>query len=57
LAKRLVPAVAGPHPATLRLIHPPEPVSIVPSLLLAAILGLAGGVSLGPESPHHKRPA
>jgi len=55
LAKRLVPAVAGPHPATLRLIHPPEPVSIVPSLLLAAIL--AGGVSLGPESPHHKRPA
>lgn len=47
----LMPGHAGPHPATLELIHAPEPVSIVPSLLLAAILGLAGGVSLGPEFP------
>lgn len=47
----LVPGHAGPDPATLDLVHPPSPVGIVPSLLLAAILGLAGGVSLGPEFP------
>ncbi|MBB5869306.1 H+/Cl- antiporter ClcA [Allocatelliglobosispora scoriae] len=47
----LMPGHGGPDPATLELIHPPSPISIVPSLLLAAVLGLAGGVSLGPEFP------
>jgi H+/Cl- antiporter ClcA len=32
-------------------MHPPGPIREVPSLLLAAILALAGGVSLGPEFP------
>ncbi len=47
----LIPGHAGPDPATLGLIHEPEPATVVPSLLLAAIVGLAGGVSLGPEFP------
>ncbi len=47
----LMPGHAGPNPATTDLMHPPGPVREVPSLLLAAALGLAGGVSLGPEFP------
>ncbi|GIH06591.1 putative ion-transport protein [Rhizocola hellebori] len=47
----LVPGHAGPNPATVDLMHPPGPIGEVPSLLLAAILALAGGVSLGPEFP------
>ncbi|WP_351231697.1 ion channel protein [Streptomyces sp. NPDC002133] len=42
---------AGPDPATTGLVDPPLPASVVPSLLLAAMLALAGGVSLGPENP------
>jgi H+/Cl- antiporter ClcA len=47
----LMPGHAGPDPATLGLIHTPSPLITVPSLLLAAIIGLACGVSLGPEFP------
>ncbi|ANF30538.1 ion channel protein [Leifsonia xyli] len=47
----LIPGHAGPDSATTELIAPPMPVLVVPSLALAAILGLAGGVSLGPENP------
>ena len=47
----LVPGHAGPNPATVDLMHPPGPLRVVPSLLLAAIIALAGGVSLGPEFP------
>ncbi len=47
----LIPGHAGPDPATVGLMHAPSPVSTVPSLLLAAIIGLACGVSLGPEFP------
>lgn len=47
----LLPGHAGPDSATTELIAPPMPLVIVPSLALAAILGLAGGVSLGPENP------
>ncbi|MFG3304342.1 ion channel protein [Streptomyces wuyuanensis] len=46
-----VPGHAGPDPATTGLVDPPMPASVVPSLLLTAVLGLAGGVSLGPENP------
>ncbi|MEV1052393.1 ion channel protein [Streptomyces sp. NPDC049887] len=46
-----VPGHAGPDPATTGLVDPPMPPSVVPSLLLTAVLGLAGGVSLGPENP------
>ena len=46
-----VPGHAGPDPATLGLVEAPLPLSVLPSLLLALILMLAGGVSLGPENP------
>jgi H+/Cl- antiporter ClcA len=47
----LMPGHAGPDPATIGLLHPPGPLVEVPGLLLAAIVGLAAGVSLGPEFP------
>ncbi len=46
-----VPGHAGPDPATLSLVEPPLSLSVLPSLVLALILMLAGGVSLGPENP------
>ncbi|MFD8833177.1 ion channel protein, partial [Bacillus subtilis] len=46
-----VPGHAGPDPATVGLVDPPMPPLVVPSLLLTAVLALAGGVSLGPENP------
>ncbi|MFI8824565.1 ion channel protein [Streptomyces sp. NPDC053431] len=46
-----VPGHAGHDPATEGLGGPPLPLVVVPGLLLASTLGLAGGVSLGPESP------
>lgn len=46
-----VPGHAGPDPATEGLIGPPHSALIVPSLLIVAVLALAGGVSLGPENP------
>ncbi|WP_285117030.1 ion channel protein [Leifsonia sp. fls2-241-R2A-40a] len=47
----LIPGHAGPDSATTELISPPLRPLVVPSLALAAILGLGGGVSLGPENP------
>ncbi len=47
----LMPGHAGPDPATVDLMHKPGPLIEVPSLLLAATLALAAGVSLGPEFP------
>ncbi|WP_431247347.1 ion channel protein [Leifsonia xyli] len=47
----LVPGHAGPDSATTELVDKPLRIGVVPSLALAAILGLAGGVSLGPENP------
>lgn len=41
----------GPDPATEPLIGAPVSVSALPGLVVALILGLAGGVSLGPEHP------
>ena len=46
-----MPGHAGPDPATLGLVEAPLPLSVLPSLLVALILMLAGGVSLGPENP------
>ncbi|MFF9149842.1 ion channel protein [Streptomyces sp. NPDC014861] len=46
-----VPGHAGPDPASEGLGGPPLPPVIVPGLLLASALALAGGVSLGPEQP------
>ncbi|MFD5766631.1 ion channel protein [Streptomyces sp. NPDC127049] len=46
-----VPGHAGPDPASEGLGGPPQPPVVVPGLLLASALALAGGVSLGPEQP------
>lgn len=51
LIVRYSPGHAGPDPATEPLIGAPVPPSALPGLLLALIVGLAGGVSLGPEHP------
>jgi H+/Cl- antiporter ClcA len=46
------PGRAGPDPATLGLaMTTPLPPVVVPGLLVAAMLMLAGGPSLGPENP------
>ncbi|UMS62050.1 ion channel protein [Escherichia coli] len=42
---------AGPDPACEPLIGAPIPPSALPGLIVALILGLAGGLSLGPEHP------
>lgn len=45
------PGRTGPDPATRGLVDPPLPVRVLPGLLLAVVVTLAGGVSLGPENP------
>ena len=47
----LVPGHAGPDPATQSMVAPPVAPLMLPSLALAMVAGLAGGVSLGPENP------
>ncbi|HEJ0422824.1 TPA: ion channel protein [Citrobacter koseri] len=51
LVIRYSPGHAGPDPATEPLIGAPMNPVTLPGLLIALILGLAGGVSLGPEHP------
>jgi H+/Cl- antiporter ClcA len=46
-----MPGHGGPDPATEPLIGAPVPVMALPGLIIALVLGLAGGVSLGPEHP------
>ncbi len=46
-----VPGHAGPDPATQILVSAPLAPSVLPGLALVTIVGLAGGVSLGPENP------
>lgn len=46
-----VPGHAGPDPASEDLGDAPLAQGVVPGLLLASTLTLAGGVSLGPENP------
>ncbi|MER6368066.1 ion channel protein [Streptomyces sp. RLB3-17] len=46
-----VPGHAGPDPATTGLVDAPLPPRVLPGLLVATVLTLAGGVSLGPENP------
>ncbi|MFJ3094117.1 ion channel protein [Streptomyces hydrogenans] len=45
------PGHAGPDPASEGLGGPPMAPKAVPGLLIASMLALAGGVSLGPEQP------
>lgn len=51
LVVRYLPGHAGPDPATEGLVAPPMPVYVLPGLLLATVLALGGGISLGPENP------
>ncbi|MFD4507476.1 ion channel protein [Streptomyces sp. NPDC058457] len=46
-----VPGHAGPDPATLGLEAVAMPPAVLPGLVLATVLMLAGGPSLGPENP------
>lgn len=46
-----MPGHAGPDPATTGLVAKPLAPSVLPSLALVVVIGLAGGVSLGPENP------
>ena len=48
---KYMPGHAGPDPATESLIGAPIALNALPGLALALMLGLAGGVSLGPEYP------
>ncbi|MCH8559212.1 MULTISPECIES: ion channel protein [unclassified Nesterenkonia] len=45
------PGRGGRDSATVELLAPPLPLAAVPGLILVSLLVLAGGVSLGPESP------
>lgn len=48
---RWAPGHAGIDPATSELVAAPLPLRALPGLAVALVLGLAGGVSLGPENP------
>ncbi|WP_082099304.1 ion channel protein [Demequina iriomotensis] len=45
------PGHGGHDTATVDLVSPPLPLRALPGVAIALILGLAGGVSLGPEGP------
>ncbi|WP_395245103.1 ion channel protein [Agromyces sp. MMS24-K17] len=51
LVVQFVPGHAGEDSATTELATNPPKLYVVPGLLLAVLLSLAGGVSLGPENP------
>lgn len=51
LVIRFSPGHAGPDPALEPLIGAPVNPMALPGLILALVIGLAGGVSLGPEHP------
>lgn len=51
LVVQFAPGHAGEDSASTTLTAPPPKLLALPSLALAVVLGLAGGVSLGPENP------
>ena len=51
IALQVLPGHGGPDSATTELMGPPLPLKVLPGLALVTLLGLAGGVSLGPENP------
>ena len=51
IALQVLPGHGGPDSATTELVGPPLPLRALPGLAAVTILGLAGGVSLGPENP------
>lgn len=51
IALHVLPGHGGPDTATTELMGPPLPLRWLPGIALVTLLGLAGGVSLGPENP------
>jgi H+/Cl- antiporter ClcA len=51
IALQVLPGHGGPDSATTELIGKPLPLRTLPGLAVVTLLGLAGGVSLGPENP------
>ena len=51
IALQVLPGHGGPDSVTTELMGPPLPLKVLPGLALVTLLGLAGGVSLGPENP------
>ena len=51
IALQVLPGHGGPDSATTELVGAPLPLRALPGLALVTLLGLAGGVSLGPENP------
>jgi len=51
IALQVLPGHGGPDSATTELVGPPLPLRTLPGLAVVTLLGLAGGVSLGPENP------
>jgi H+/Cl- antiporter ClcA len=51
ISLQVLPGHGGPDSATTELVGPPLPLRSLPGLALVTLLGLAGGVSLGPENP------
>ncbi|HWD63334.1 MAG TPA: ion channel protein [Humibacter sp.] len=47
----LMPGHGGPDTATTGLDSPPPSLKTLPSIAVVVLIGLAGGVSLGPENP------
>ncbi|MBM7505180.1 ion channel protein [Agromyces aurantiacus] len=48
---QFIPGHGGPDSATTELFEPPLKLRTLPSIAIVTVLGLAGGVSLGPENP------
>lgn len=51
LALQILPGHGGPDSVTTELMDAPLPLRTIPGLIVVTLLGLAGGVSLGPENP------
>jgi H+/Cl- antiporter ClcA len=51
LSLRYLPGHGGPDSATTELFEPPLRLKVLPGIAIVTVLGLAGGVSLGPENP------
>ena len=51
LCLQLLPGHGGPDSATTELMEPPLKLRTLPGVAIVTVLGLAGGVSLGPENP------
>jgi len=51
IALQVLPGHGGPDSATTELVGAPLPLRSLPGLAVVTLIGLAGGVSLGPENP------